>query len=495
MFLNPLIGFSRLGSGFRAVIWGLPPTWATLMSTAATTHVRITGAAARAAERPWAEMSGPSPRWLTTSGEEMRRKASRIELCSTSTRCGAVALSANSAANMTTAPLRSADLATEPFLRACWRFFGVAFSVFSPAISGDPQRVEGGGDRVLELVGDPARREGQGHAEDEQADRDLGREADLEDVELRHNARDDAERGVGDDDGEHDRRRELHRRDEDAGERVLGARDHRAEGRVVDERHELVGVVQALDDPGVAVDRDEDRDADERVKVRDDRGVVARDRVDEGAEREADQRVHQRAGGGHRAEQDGDREGEREADEQLLHGQRAQAVDVERHPVALQREGGHADREADRRQAAHAAGDHLRAEHRRDDEQRRDAGDHEHEARDLLLRELLEERVRVHGPTICGIEAHSAVVYVSIWPSIQGPKSTITATSAMTFGMNASVCSWICVTDWKIDTIRPTTRPAISIGIATFIATEIASIARETTTSWFISGSSPRAIG
>src|SRR3954447_4837824 len=126
---------------------------------------------------------------------------------------------------------------------------------------------------------------------------------------------------------------------------------------------------------------------------------------------------------------------------------------------------------------------------------RGDPGDHEHEARDLLLRELLEERVRVHGPTICGIEAHSAVVYVSIWPSIQGPKSTITATSAMTFGMNASVCSWICVTDWKIDTIRPTTRPAISIGIATFIATEIASIARETTTSWFISGSSPQAIG
>src|SRR3954462_9951862 len=495
MFLIPLIGFRRLGSGFRAVIWGLPPTCATLTSTPAATHVRITGAAAKAAERPWAEMSGPSPRWLTTSGEEIRPKASRIDACSTSTRCGAVALRANIAANMTIAPLRSADLATEPFLRACARFLGVAFSVFSPAISGDPQRVQGDRDRVLELVGDPARGERERHAEHEQADRDLGREADLEDVELRHDARHDAERGVGEDDREHDRRRELHRRDEDAGEGVLDTGDHRAEHGVVDERHELVRAVEALDDPGVAVDRDEHGHADERVELRQDRGVVAGERVDQRAEREADQRVHQRAGGGHGGEQDRDREGEGEPDDELLGRPRAPAHERERHAVALRRQRRHAGGEADGGEALHAARDHLRAEHRSDDEQRRDGGDHQHEDRALLLGELLEERVRVHGPTICGIEAHSAVVYVSIWPSIQGPKRTITATSAMTFGMNASVCSWICVTDWKIDTIRPTTRPAISIGIATFIATEIASIARETTTSWFISGSSPQAIG
>src|SRR3954452_5429991 len=237
MFLKPEIGFSRLGSGFSAKMWGLPPTWATLMSPAGTTHVRITGAGARAAARPWAEMIGPMPRWSTTSGEEMRAKASRIDACSTSTRCGAVALRANSAANMTIAPLRSADLATEPFLRASAFFLGVAFSVLSPAISGDPQRVQGGRDRVLELVGDPAGGERERHAEDEQADRDLGREADLEDVELRHDARHDAERGVRDDHREHDRRRELHRRDEDAGEGVLDAGDHRPERRVVDERH------------------------------------------------------------------------------------------------------------------------------------------------------------------------------------------------------------------------------------------------------------------
>src|SRR3954453_21333326 len=465
------------------------------MSRAAATHVKITGAAARPADLPWAEMSGPRPRWLTTSGAEIRAKASRIDACSTSTRCGAVALRANSAANMTIAPLRSWLLATEPFFRASSRFLGVAFSVLSPpeAMSGDPQGVERHADRLLELVGDPARGERQRHAEDEQADRDLGREADGEDVELRHDARDDAERGVRDDDREHDRRRELHRRDEDAGEGVLDAGDHRPERRVVDERHEIVGVVQALDDPGVAVDRDEHRDTEERVRLREDRGVVAGDRVDERAEREADERVHQRAGGRDRGEEDGDREGEREPDEQLLDGQRAEPHDVERHAVALHRHRRHADREADRRQPLDPRWDHLRAEHRRHEEQRRDARDHEHEGRDLLLGELPEQRV--HGPTICGIEAHSPVVYVSSWPSIHGPKSTMIATSATTFGMNASVCSWICVTAWKMDTIRPTTRPARSIGTAIFIATEIASIVRETTTSWFISGSSPRASG
>src|SRR4051812_20770013 len=262
MFLKPLTGFSRLGSGLRAPTWGLPPTCAMLTSRAAATHVKITGAAANAAALPWLESSGPRPRWLTTSGEAMRAKASRIEAWSTSTRCGAVALSANSAANMTTAPLRSADLATCPFLRASDRRLGVAFSVLSPpvAMSGDPQRLERGGDRVLQLVGDPAGGERERHAEDEQADRDLGREADGEDVELRHDARDDAERGVRDDHREDDRRGELHRRDEDAGEGVLDAGDHRAERRVVDERHELIRAVQTLDDPRVAVDRDEHRD-------------------------------------------------------------------------------------------------------------------------------------------------------------------------------------------------------------------------------------------
>src|SRR3954447_1989678 len=113
----------------------------------------------------------------------MSWNASRSEVSSVATRCGAVALRAKSAANMTTAPLRSPDLATWPFLRASDRFLGVAFSVLSPAMSGDPQRLQRRADAVLELVGDPAGGERERHADDEQADRDLGREADGEDVE------------------------------------------------------------------------------------------------------------------------------------------------------------------------------------------------------------------------------------------------------------------------------------------------------------------------
>src|ERR671932_797315 len=189
--------------------------------TAAATHVRMTGAAASAAEPTCSDSSGPSPRWSTTPGVAMSWNASRSDVWSVATRCGAVALSANSAAIMTTAPLRSLDLATWPFLRASCRFFGVAFSVLSlAAMSGDPQRLERGADAVLELVGDPARGERERHADDEQPDRDLGREADGEDVELRHDARHGAERGVGDDDREDDGRGELDRGDEDAGERV-----------------------------------------------------------------------------------------------------------------------------------------------------------------------------------------------------------------------------------------------------------------------------------
>src|SRR3954470_17599063 len=62
-----------------------------------------------------------------------------------------------------------------------------------------------------------------------------------------------------------------------------------------------------------------------------------------------------------------------------------------------------------------------------------------------------------------------------------------TAASAMTFGMKASVCSWIWVTAWKIDTTRPTIRPAASIGVATLKASVSALVARLTTTSWFMS--------
>ena len=73
--------------------------------------------------------------------------------------------------------------------------------------------------------------------------------------------------------------------------------DERADRRRVEQRHGLVGAREALDDPGVAADRDEDRDAEQRVELGDHRRLVARYRVDERAEREADQRVQQRARG------------------------------------------------------------------------------------------------------------------------------------------------------------------------------------------------------
>src|SRR4029078_1712331 len=228
MFLKPEIGFRRLGSGFSACMCGLPPTWSTLIRTAAATHGKMTGAAARAAAFACEETSGPMPRALTTSGVAMSPKASRSELWSTATRCGAVALSANSAANMTTAPLRSWLLATWPFLRPSDRFLGVACSVLSPAaMSGDLQGLQRGGDALLQLVGDPPGGERERHAENEQADGHLRGEADGEDVELRDDARHDAERGVGDDHGDHDGRGELDRREEDAGESRPAAGHHR----------------------------------------------------------------------------------------------------------------------------------------------------------------------------------------------------------------------------------------------------------------------------
>src|SRR3954447_12759362 len=242
MFFAPCSGFRRFGSGFSAPRCGRPPTCTTLTRMPVTRHTATTGAAASPAERACSETSAPRPLWSTTSGVVMSANAARMSVWSTATRCGAVALRANSAASSTTAPLRSALLATWPFLRASWRRLGVAFSVLSPppppAISRHPERLERGADAALELVGEPAGGEREGHAQHEQPDRDLGGEAYLEDVELRHDARDDPERGVGEDDGEGDRRGQLERGYEHAGEGVLDPGDHRTDRRGVDERHE-----------------------------------------------------------------------------------------------------------------------------------------------------------------------------------------------------------------------------------------------------------------
>ncbi len=52
---------------------------------------------------------------------------------------------------------------------------------------------------------------------------------------------------------------------------------------------------------------------------------------------------------------------------------------------------------------ARAGGHHLGGEQRREDEQRRDPREDEHEAGDLLLAELREQVGRVHPPTSAGI--------------------------------------------------------------------------------------------
>src|SRR5919197_5284921 len=107
---------------------------------------------------------------------------------------GPKADSARTDAAITSAPLRSCERSTWPFLRASWRFLGVAFSVLFSAISaGHVQGVQRGRHGVLELVAQPAGHERQRGADEHEADRDLGGEPDGEDVELGHDARDEAE--------------------------------------------------------------------------------------------------------------------------------------------------------------------------------------------------------------------------------------------------------------------------------------------------------------
>lgn len=61
--------------------------------------------------------------------------------------------------------------------------------------------------------------------------------------------------------------------------------------------------------------------------------------------------------------------------------------------------------------------------------------------------------------------------------NIHGPKIKIATNTAMIFGMNASVCSWIDVVAWKMLTIKPTISPSPSIGADTNITIISASCA------------------
>ena len=106
--------------------------------------------------------------------------------------------------------------ATWPFLRASSRFLGVAFSVLSlPAAIAQPRpsarcRAAARRERCSSSASQPATN-GSEAPISTRPTVDLGREADREDVELRHDARDDAERRVRDDEREQHRRGDLQR--------------------------------------------------------------------------------------------------------------------------------------------------------------------------------------------------------------------------------------------------------------------------------------------
>src|SRR3954447_23090557 len=97
---------------------------------------------------------------------------------------GPKADSARTEAIITSAPLRSCERATWPFLRASSRRLGVAFSVLSPPLPAiarhllrDPKGVEGLTNGLGELGAEPPRHERQRDADQQEADEDLGREA------------------------------------------------------------------------------------------------------------------------------------------------------------------------------------------------------------------------------------------------------------------------------------------------------------------------------
>jgi hypothetical protein len=68
--------------------------------------------------------------------------------------------------------------------------------------------------------------------------------------------------------------------------------------------------------------------------------------------------------------------------------------------------------------------------------------------------------------TISGIRDMIARVNSRMEVMIQGPKRTTARRIAAIFGTKVSVCSWIDVVAWRIETISPTPNPTMSIGAA-----------------------------
>src|SRR3954454_5290723 len=237
-FLSPEAGLSLRKSGLIAPGIGLMPTCPAEAATPASRHTPMTGATASATCWPTSTNSVPTPFWVTTlSGSWASWRTCSIASWHCSTIRCPTALSVSSEASSTAALLTSCERATWPFLRASSRFLGVAFSVlFSATALRDLQEAQGERDRLLQLRGDEARDAREPGADQREADQHLGREADREDVHLRHDLGDDAERRVDDRDRDEDRRGDHDAGHEDARERPLGAVRERADGRGLEQR-------------------------------------------------------------------------------------------------------------------------------------------------------------------------------------------------------------------------------------------------------------------
>ena len=130
--LKPETGLSFLNSGFTASGVMRKRTCATLATTPATQQAKAIGATDSPISLATLRMTAPIVARCTTSGASApSRSMSCMASWQWATMLGPVAASVKSPASSTTAPLRSADFATWPFLRASSTFLGVAFSVLS----------------------------------------------------------------------------------------------------------------------------------------------------------------------------------------------------------------------------------------------------------------------------------------------------------------------------------------------------------------------------
>ena len=181
----------------------------------------------------------------------------------------------------TSEPPTSAERAICPFLRArSLAVLGRGLSRCAPSVvpsqvfhlpHADVQGAERGADGGGHLRGDPAGDERHRGADEQQRHRHLRGEADGEHVQLRHDARDDAEGDVGDQQRDQHRRRDLQGRGEHVGEDLLSAPNQRGELRGGGQWDELEGARETAQHPCFAADDEEDGHADKRVDAREDR--------------------------------------------------------------------------------------------------------------------------------------------------------------------------------------------------------------------------------